>query len=58
MSEVHISYGADLKKCRFEGACYGEICIAYDLCFKDDKDLTDEDKKQIKKLNDYIRNSK
>ena len=37
--------------CKFNGACYGEICINNEICLKAEKDLTDEDKKIINEIN-------
>lgn len=35
MSTMYICHGVQKNyKCRFEGACYGEICIAPSICSK------------------------
>ena len=33
--------------CRFNGACYGEICVAPHICLKSEKDMTDDDREAI-----------
>ncbi len=33
--------------CRFDGACYGEICICPRICLKLDSEITAEDKMEI-----------
>lgn len=33
--------------CHFDGACYGEICIAPNLCRKNREELTAEERGQI-----------
>ena len=37
--------------CKFNGACYGEICINNELCLKKDSELTDEERKHIDEFN-------
>lgn len=40
--------------CRFNGACYGEICIAPAICRKKDADLTVEDRDAIADFETYM----
>lgn len=42
----------DDMTCRFNGACYGEICIAPRICKKQETELTDEDRETIRELNE------
>ena len=50
----HICFGVGKDfKCRFEGACYGEICIAPSICSK--KRLTDP--KDIRTVIGFLRNN-
>lgn len=41
--------------CKFNGACYGEICINNELCLKKDEDLTEEEKEHIKQFNEQMK---
>ena len=52
MSALHVCHGVTPKMtCRFNGACYGEICIAPSICGKAEVDLTDEDRATIARVN-------
>lgn len=49
--DMHICIGVGKDfTCHFEGACYGEICIAPDLCQKKVKQLSSKEKAYIKKF--------
>ncbi len=37
--------------CHFDGACYGEICIAPNLCRKKTEELNDIERAHIKRFN-------
>jgi len=37
----------DEMTCRFKLACYGEICVAPDICIKKDEELTSIDLMRI-----------
>jgi hypothetical protein len=39
--------------CRFNFACYGEICVAPDVCRKKEEELTDEDRARIAALSEF-----
>jgi hypothetical protein len=50
MRTVHLNICAgvtDTMTCRFNGACYGEICIAPRICKKNKSELTDDDRAVI-----------
>lgn len=50
---VHICIGVDKDMtCRFNGACYGYICIAPGVCLKKEAELTDEDRATMKRIAD------
>ncbi len=40
----------DSMTCRFDGACYGVICIAPAICQKSEAELTKADRAQIKRF--------
>jgi hypothetical protein len=43
-----IDFGvSDKHECKFDGACYGEICINNQSCLKKWADMTIEEKKEI-----------
>lgn len=48
--EIHMCHGVtDEMVCRFNGACYGEICIAPATCSK--KELTAEEQVEVDAFN-------
>ena len=49
---AHVSFGVtENHKCKFNMACYGEICICNEICLKEDSELTDEEIRHIEEIN-------
>jgi len=48
MAHAHVCIAVDdSMACRFDGACYGEICISPAYCRIREEDLTDEERAEI-----------
>jgi hypothetical protein len=51
MSHAHVCIGAaDTMTCRFDGACYGEICISPAHCRLKEEELTDKERAEIAEI--------
>lgn len=52
MNTAFVDYGVTPEHdCKFNGACFGEICICNELCLKKQEELTEEEKQMIEKFN-------
>ncbi len=48
---IHVCQGVTSEMtCRFNGACYGVICVSPRICRKAESELTDEDRAAIEEV--------
>jgi hypothetical protein len=55
MSHAHCCIAVDdSMTCRFDGACYGEICVSPAYCRLKEEELTAEDRETIAQLREAM----